>query len=491
MVRYWLAGVLVLLAACSDRTSSTTIVFAVATAPSMLDPRLASDAASERVNALLYDRLVELDEHGNPQPKMANWEAVTDRRFRLHLQADRASFWDGRVPDADDVVATYLGILNPRLASPHAGGLSHIDAMRALDAETIEVELSHADPLFPARLTIGILPAATARQPHALTDPMGSGTFAFVQRRADDSLIVRRRSDGQEIAFEAVADPTMRTLKLLRGEANLLQNDLPPELLDYLAGRPDVALQARPGTTFAYLGFNLTDPVLAQREVRAAIAHAIDRAAIVRYLFAGRAEPGESVLRPEHWAGADGLQARIYDPERARRLLHEVGYEADRPLTLSYKTSTDPLRLRIAHVLQQQLAQVGITLQIASYDWGTFFGDIKAGRFQMYSLAWVGVNSPDILRYAFHSVSQPPAGANRGRYRSVVVDRLIETAEMLPSAQAAVLLREVQRQVHEDVVYVPLWYESNIAVSRGVAGYVPGYDGNYLALENVRRSDAR
>ncbi len=104
---------------------------------------------------------------------------------------------------------------------------------------------------------------------------------------------------------------------------------------------------------------------------------------------------------------------------------------------LQYKTSTDPVRIRIATVIQQQLADVGIDLQLLSYDWGTFYGDIKAGRFQMYSLAWVGIKTPDIFRYAFYSDSLPPEGANRGRLADARVDQLIEAAEQAATLDIA------------------------------------------------------
>jgi peptide/nickel transport system substrate-binding protein len=276
-------------------------------------------------------------------------------------------------------------------------------------------------------------------------------------------------------------------LKLIRGEADLLQNDLPAELYAWLDGRDDVALRPGPGSTFAYLGFNLDDPATGQRRVREAIAHAIDREAIIRHLFRGRARPAESVLPPGHWAAVDDLAPYAHDPQRARTLLAAAGYGTDRPLRLTYKTSTDPFRLRIAHVLQQQLGDVGIELTVASYDWGTFFGDIKAGRFQMYSLAWVGVNSPDILRYAFHGDSVPPSGANRGGYRDPVTDRLLDIADMAEDSTAAAAYREAQRRIHRDLVYVPLWYEDNVAVLRDVRHYMPGHDGNYLALRQVAR----
>lgn len=478
-----------LLAGCRP-AATDTLVFAVATAPTVLDPRLAGDAASERVNALLYDRLVVLDDAGSPQPGMARWQRVSPTHYRLTLRPERATFWDGRKPSAADVARTYRSLRDPSLGSPHAGALAHVERVAVVDDDTVDFLLGRADPLFPSRLTIGIVPAAALTGRNLAEAPLGSGPFEFERWREDGGLVLRRRRDGQRVALEPVADPTMRALKLLRGEAQLLQNDLPSELYDYLSADPELRVDERPGTTFAYIGFNLADPVLARREVRQAIAHAIDRPAIIEHLFGGRAQAAETVLRREHWAGAPGLAPYAYDPARARELLRQAGYDERHPLVLSYKTSTDPFRVRIAHVFQSQLAEVGIRLEIASYDWGTFFGDVKAGRFQLYSLAWVGVNTPDILRYAFHSGSLPPGGANRGRYRSPEVDALIERAELAEPGEAAELYAQVQRRIHEDLVYLPLWYESNVVASRGVAGYAPGHDGNYLALDTARLAHA-
>lgn len=461
------------------------ITFAIPTAPRMLDPRLASDAASERVNALLYAALVTLDEHGRPQPGMATWRQVEPKRYRVTLVPDRRSFADGPRPTADDVAATYRSVLAPNLGSPHASALGHIEAIEVRDATTVDFVLSRADPQFPSRLTIGIVPQRAIVADGPMASLVGSGTFGLLERNDDGSLLLERRRDRQRVRLLPTADPTMRVLKLLRGEAQLLQNDLPAELYGYLGRIDGVTIREAAGITFAYLGFNLEDPALRRLEVRRAIAHAIDRDAIIRHLFDGRASPAESVLRPSHWAGAPDLTAYAYDPGRARALLAEAGYSADRPLRLNYKTSTDPFRLRIAHVFQQQFASVGIELTISSYDWGTFFGDIKAGRFQLYSLAWVGVNTPDILRYAFHSDSRPPGGANRGHYRSAAVDRLIEQAEQLAPRFAAPLYRAAQRQIHNDLVYVPLWYEKNVSASRRLTGYAPAFDGSYLALNQV------
>jgi len=139
-------------------------------------------------------------------------------------------------------------------------------------------------------------------------------------------------------------------------------------------------------------------------------------------------------------------------------------------------------------VIQHQLAQAGIATTIRSYDWGTFYGDVKAGRFQLYSLAWVGVHTPDIFRYAFHSQSLPPDGANRGRFRSARVDRLIEDAEQTQELNdLAPLYQAVQSEIHEARAFLPLWREHNVAVARPeVQGYQLARDGNYDALAAVR-----
>jgi peptide/nickel transport system substrate-binding protein len=159
-------------------------------------------------------------------------------------------------------------------------------------------------------------------------------------------------------------------------------------------------------------------------------------------------------------------------------------------LRLTYKTSSDPFRLRIATIVQQQLADVGITVDIQSYDWGTFYSDIKSGRFQMYSLAWVGVKVPDIFRYAFHSESLPPQGANRGRLNDARVDAMIEQAMAAQDlSQQAQGYARLQAYLLEQLPYVPLWYEDQFyALRKEIEGYELAADGNYDALVNVHRT---
>jgi peptide/nickel transport system substrate-binding protein len=490
-VRPCLGGLLLLvglLAACDDAARPPpALAMGLAQAPTTLDPRYATDAASARVCRLLYRPLAEVDERGMPIPALATWERVAPDRYLFTLREDSPGFADGSPLTARDVVATYHSVLDPATGSPHRGALAAIAKVEALDARRVAFELSRPDPLFPAYATIGILPAAGLAAGHDFdAAPDGNGPFTLGGRSADGRLRLRRRADGLEVALIEVKDPTVRALKLLRGEIQLVQNDLPPELARHLGSQPGLRLDSRPGTSFAYLGLNLEDPALADPRVREAIALALDREAIVATLFRGLAEPAESILPPDHWAGA-ALGTRVPDPAQARRLLAEAGFGSQRALRLEYKTSSDPFRLRLATVIQHQLSAVGIETRIRSFDWGTFYGDVKAGRVQLYSLAWVGVNTPDIFRYAFHSDSVPPAGANRGRFRSTAVDALIERAERTEDLdQLAGLFRAVQAELHDARAFIPLWREHNVAVARaGVDGYRLARDGSYDALAEV------
>lgn len=481
------------------------IRFGLASMPSTLDPRFATDAASSRINRLLYARIATLDESLRPAPGLAQWERTGPLRYRFRLRPGRAPFHDGSPVTARDVKATLDFVLDPAHGSPHRGSLAAIEAVTVLDDDTFELRLREPDLLLPGKLEIGILPAADLRAGREFNvDPVGSGPFELVEWRGQGRLGLRRRSDGQRVEFVHVPDPNTRVLKLVRGEIDMAQGDLVPELTGWLRERPRIEVRTVRGTTFAYLGFNLEDPVTGDARVRRAIAHAIDRESLIRYVMESAARPATTLLAPGHWAAHGGLAPIRYDPERARALLAEAGYGvgaggadagadggggSGRRVRIVYKTSTNPLRLRIAAAIQHQLGEAGMDVEVRSNDWGTFYGDIKAGRFQMYSLSWVGIKLPDIFRYVFHSEAVPPAGANRGRFRDERSDRLIEAAERAATLEEqARHYRALQARVHELLPYVPLWYEDVVhAARRNVGGFRLAPDGSYDGLAEVFR----
>ena len=171
--------------------------------------------------------------------------------------------------------------------------------------------------------------------------------------------------------------------------------------------------------------------------VRQALAYAIDRDAIVEYLRRGLAVPATGMLLAAVVGGGAGRAVVSARPrEGAKALLDEAGYpdpDGDGPaarLALTLKVSNSEFNRLQSSVIQQNLRDVGIDLDVRTYEFATLYADVLSGNFQLFTLQWTAgaLADPDILRRVFHSKQAPPAGFNRGRYSNPEVDALLDQA---------------------------------------------------------------
>lgn len=488
--RYVYILCLTILSSSCSQPDDQAIRFGLESAPITLDPRFATDAVSYRITRLLYRSLVDFNESFEFIPDLANWQVLNAEHYRFTLQHAGRQFHSGEWLTAYDVKATYDFILDPNHASPHRGSLKIIQEVVVVDENTVDFILEKPDPLFPAKLVIGIMPASLIEADHAFNQhPVGSGPAAFHQWFGEGDLSLKRQNDDQLLRFVTVKDPTVRILKILKGDLDIIQGDIPREMIGWLKDKDGISFEKKQGTTFTYIGMNLADQITGQLAIRQAIAYAINRDDIIQYVMRDTGHKAGNILPSTHWGNHPELSGVQFDPDRSRYLLKLAGYSEDNPLKITYKTSNNPFRIRLAAVIQQQLQQVGIKVDVRSYDWGVFYSDIKSGRFQMYSLSWVGLKTPDIFRYAFHSTSLPPEGANRGRFIDAQADRMIETAELKEDlAEQAEWYRDLQAYLQERLPYIPLWYEDNILLtSENISGYTLSADGNYDGLLKVTK----
>lgn len=489
-MKYNFIIILFFLTGCSSSQHTTSIRVGLPVTPITLDPRFATDAESSRLNRLFYSALVDFDDQLKPIPTLATWQQLSPLHYRFVLKDQIRSFVDGRNLSSHDVKATFQSILDPLTASPHRGTLNIIQEIHLVDDKTIDFILNKPNPLFPSLLTVGILPAKLIEQRHPFNkQPIGNGAFEFLDWRNTGEIHAQRREDQQKVIFIPIKDPLVRVLKFLHGELDLLQGSLPFELVTYLQQKKSFHFEQIAGSNFAYLGFNLQDEHLSNPLIRKAISYAIDRESIIKYMLGNAAQVANALLPPHHWAGHPNLQGFSYQPDKAQALLKQAGFSLHNPLKLSFKTSVNPLSLRFAAVLQQQLKKVGIDLTLSSYDWGTFYSDIKAGKFQLFSLAWIGVKTPDIFRYAFHSLAVPPSGANRGRFQDAFTDHLIETAESKTTLEEqAPIYRQLQTHLLETLPYLPLWYEDQfVFLYPNLSNYQLFHDGRYDGLLTIQK----
>ncbi len=461
------------------------VVVLLESAPETLDRRFALSVNAQRVSSLIEPGLLRIDDSGKAVPDLCQrFERVGPTRYRFHLRPG-LTFQDGSPLTARDVVYTYQSLKDPKVGSPLAPQYQEIAQVVAVDPLTVDIELSKPFAPLLLDLTMGIVPAKLedpAYRKRFADHPVGAGPFELASRPDQEHLVLRPfahyyggKPAIRELEFVVVRDETTRVLSLLHGDADLVVNAISPVLLPRLEASPRLRVVHRPGAGYAYLAFNLRDPVLAHLRVREAVAHAIDRAEIVKYKFKGAAELATGMLPRGHWAYAPS-QVYDYDPAKAKALLDAAGYpdpDGDGPkmrFTVSYKTSTDRFRQSVALVIARDLERVGIGVKLESYEWGTFYGDIKRGRFQITTLKWTPVIEPHLFHWVFASSAIPTeanhwVGGNRGGYVNPRIDQLTDAAASeLDPAKRAALYGQVQRILAHDLPYVSLWHEDTVAV---------------------------
>ena len=504
----WLASAAacLLMTGCHGaRRDPGTIVFLIESSPNSLDPRVGTDAQSERIDPLMFDGLVERDANFHFQPALAtDWEQPDPLTLIFHLRRD-VRFSDGRRLTSADVVWTLESMRMGWVVTPKAASYDAVASVDAPDPWTVRLRLKHPDLFLLGNLSssaMGIVPAGSGAD--FWQHPVGTGAFRLVRQELDKEVLLERnpfaweqttgRGTVQQVRFAVVPDATTRALALRKGAADMVSNALPSDMLPALAQDPKLAIEDSPGTEVQYLAFNLRDPVLKQRAVRAAIAYAVDRRLIVQTLLGGHAQLAASLLPTTHWAYTQQVEEYGYDPGRARALLDAAGFPAGRDgvrLRLTMKTSTDEGTRLLAVALQQQLAQVGIALEIHSMETATFFADITHGAFQMYSLRWVGGNEqPDIFSYAFSTARMPPHGANREHYSNPEVDHLLDEAGRVndEAVRRADYIR-VQQLLAADLPVENLWYlDSILVMNRRIHDVRPSPSGDYLFLRTAKVS---
>jgi peptide/nickel transport system substrate-binding protein len=288
-----------------------------------------------------------------------------------------------------------------------------------------------------------------------------------------------------------VPDAITRALELEKGSGDVCINCLTADMVAVLAKRPNLRVESTPGTKLNYVSFNVQDRVLRDVRVRQAIAYAINRPLIIHSLWRDEAKLAESLLPTEHWAWTGDVHTYPFDPAKANALLDAAGWKKDRTgirFHLTMKTSTDESSRLFAMILQQQLRDVGIGLEVRSFEFATFYSDITKGAFQMYTLRWIGGNEdPDIYRYAYDSASFPPKGANRGHYLNPELDKLIrEAGGSSDQAQRRADYVRVQQILSEELPSINLWYLDAVLVhTRRLGNIQVSPSGNFDFLRTA------
>ena len=491
------------LASCSrSAPNGDTVTMLIESSPTNLDPRIGTDAQSERIDPLIFDPLVQRNDHFGLDPWLAErWETPNPLTYIFHLRSG-VKFQNGQPLTSRDVKWTLDSMLNGTVVTVKSGSYRTIQSVDAPDAQTVIIHMKKADPALLWNLcdgAFGVVPYGSGRD--FWRHPGGSGAYRFVSQETDKDVVLERSANYwgpaphiARIHFTVVPDSTTRALELEKGSADVLVNALPPDMVFALRKRSNLAVEEGPGTILNYIVFNMRDPILKDTRVRRAIALSINRPLTIESLLRGEAREADSILPPEqpvYWGSKDDPTRVTFDPAAANSLLDAAGYHRGANgirFHMEMKTSTDETTRLLSVIMQQQLAQIGIALDLRSYEFATFYSDLVKGAFQMAPSRWIGGNEqPDIFHYAYSAASFPPHGGNRGYYASSEVDRLLDDAAAKTDEQEQRAdFVKVQQILARDLPSINLWYLDTVVVhSRRLEGVQTSPSGNFEFLRTA------
>jgi dipeptide transport system substrate-binding protein len=322
-------------------------------------------------------------------------------------------------------------------------------------------------------------------------EPVGTGPFVLKSYQKDAVLrfIPHAAYWGgapklDALVFAITPDAEVALQRLKAGEC--MVGDIKAESVPKLAG--DASLTVIPSLPLqtAYIAPNNQRPFTKDKAFREALWLAIDKPALIRGGYGGRATPAVSFLPAKMWSMDTTLKERA-NPERARQLVKTSGYDGRE---LLFFVLNDPLSRRRAESLQADWARAGVKVAVRTMDLGEIYKRSGQGEHDLVLLSWISDNAdPDNFLSPNLACSAVAGGGNKARWCNGAFDRLLEQARVTSDmSKRTALYQQAQRVVYDDVGLIPLVYpESNTVVSKRVTGYVP----NPLALHDFRNATVK
>ena len=500
----WIAG-FCLISCTSSKTPppDQQVVLALSQSPSTLDPRFASDAGGMRIGELIFQPLVYLDQDLNIQPGAAESWKQEGNTYTLNIPKN-ITFSNGRLLKKEDIRFSFDEY--SKTSSPFYASFKNIQKINIQETNThfiLKIELkTFLAPFLASDLTVlKLIPKEEilALGKKFSTHPIGTGPFKLIFQDSNQIILESRYFTAREksrtiqtgnkkiktVLFKIIRDDLTRFQKILKKEIDIIQSEIPLSKIDYLKkSKIPYQWKIKPGLSMNYLLFNLKDPLFKNKEARQAVAFGINKQNIIKHKLKSMASPAQSILLPDHLFSFKNLKSYPFDFEKAKKMVQKNNWNQKK---IVIKTSNNQQVTAYAKVMAVQLRKIGFQVELKSFEWGTFYGDLKKGYFQLALLRWVGAMDPDIYRVAFHSSQIPPKGRNRGFYINKELDKLLEQGRREENIEKRKqIYYQVQNIIAEDLPIVPLWHNNQIAlVKNNIKDYFLPVNGSYLFLNSI------
>jgi len=482
-------AVVAALTACStgDRVdlggdSSGNLVAAIAGEPDQLDPQKTSAYFSFEVLENVFDTLVEPDANLEMRPALAeSWTVSPDQLvWTFHLRRS-VTFHDGSPFTADDVVYSYRRIIDQELAN--ADKLSAVTGITAADPSTVVITLKQPTPNLLTNLGgfkgLAIVQRRNVESGEIATHPVGTGPFAFQSQKSGDSIILKANPTYwagapkvSGVTFRFISEPSTALSALQAGEIDWTDS-IPTQRVAQLKDDDSITLATTASNDYWYLALNEARPPWNDLRVRQAIAYAIDRDAIVQATSYGTAVANQLAI-PQGNPWYTPYDAYRHDVDKAKSLLADAG-AAPKSLDMLV-TNEYPETVTAAQIIADNLAPLGITVNIRTVDFATWLDEQNNGHFDMLMMGWLGNIDPDDFYYAQHHTN---GSSNAQKFSNPEVDRLLDAGrvEINRNARAGEYAKAATI-IADQVSYIYLYNPSVIqAWTTRLSGYEARRDG--------------
>jgi dipeptide transport system substrate-binding protein len=489
-----------------------TLVYCSEGSPENFNPQINTTGTSFDAAYPIFNRLVEF-EPGTTKlmPGLAeSYEASDDgMSYTFHLRKgvkfhNRKDFATTRDFNADDVIATFNRMWKPDdpYAKVSGGAYDYFNDMGMpdllksidrIDDYTIRFVLNTPESPFVANMAMDFAAIHSKEYMDAMLkagtpervdqEPIGTGPFILQSYEKDSRILYKANANyfrGKQpidkLVFSITTDAAVRTAKLEAGECDMAPYPNPADL-DRLKANASLQVLEQQGLNVGYLAMNTQKKPFDDKRVRQAITMAIDKASIVKAVYQAAGQVAKNPIPPTIWSYNDSIEPYPYDPEKAKTMLAEAGV-TDLSTDLWYmpvQRPYNPDAKKIAELMQADLAKIGVTAELKSFEWGEYRKRMQAGEHMMGMLGWTGDNGdPDNFMGVLLSCgSAREGGQNVAKWCNEEFTKLIDDAKLTADvAKRTELYMKAQEVFHEEAPWVTIAHSVvYMPMSTKVKGY--------------------
>lgn len=484
--------------------------------PATLDPVTSNDMIALRISELLFNGLTTINEKQEVVPDLAERSEISEdgKVYTFYLRQD--VFWHPKAGEepvaftADDVVFTYEIMMHPETITPLKVRYEFIESVEKIDAHTIKFTLKRPILNALAKFSFKIIPkhgpenkAFLSREDPFVHHPIGTGPYMLRNITADREVILvanenyyKGRPHIDKFVTRPFADQNIMGQALLFNAIDMIvlvnHRDIPQ-----IQGDKRFVLQPYNALSYSFFGFNVRNPLLADKRVRQAFAHAVNRQEMLDSFFQGQGTLISGPFAPGSWAYNLDIQPVAFDPEKAMDLLKEAGFEKNAdgimekegiPLSLTLKVpiakESEAVK-RVVLAFKNYLGRIGVKIEGEFLEWMAWKEDVFLHHdFDLMFASWVFDDSADISSL-FHSAEIGPWKNNFGGYSNPMVDGLIVESKLtLDHEKRRTINRKLHATISEESPYLFLWTLTNYAAYNKKVRHVGIHPYKFFSFAN-------